>query len=702
MRFGTAAPKPKRVTSDALTVKATAAAQHAADRKLVEDYWRSVIVSKGEPPLYHTFSDRYGGTRGIPFASRTDCSAVIKVPQKPSAKNISTCIAAGKEELRRGELDMAQEHFHEALTLLQNLHGGLTVTELVKQNDSSHNSSQQLSEVLRGLAEVDMLFRRYESAIHLLDLCSTANPLKSETYILRASCYERLGQAKVAYEEFEKYLKLNTPSLDVLAHCGKCAAEAGITDAAEYRLRQLLEVAEELQAREEEETEEKKAGGSSKVASYLFLFKKVSLYIAHANFYLGYIREKQAHTLPSAAAVRALLAEARPYFNKAVANADYVAYYERNVTLAMEHKEYAVAKELLENLQLMKPDFADYFTRLAEVCRMMKDVEGEIWALSEALDRHQTLSQQRKTRLARGCIFYEIKDFDNAIMDFSIAISLPCDDPNDHFTPTAYLKRAETYQQRQLIARHPVEAREDQEAALSDYSHFLDAVDELGCVPMTDGGATTTPTTTGSSPYRGSAGQERRDFVCEPCSVTSAMLVLANGAFQRANYAEATKFFSSAIARGWEPIRPSVKKKQQCATDAVSSSSDAASKNFLEERLYDQMYISLAHTVIAEHPINDDMFKIPYESREWVVPQDMRKGKASERKEQEKPTFAFPSLAYATVDCRYNALRALEPTMYSALEEMFLELWEPYHNEVERTRDDVMSARGKRGKRHGA
>lgn len=683
MRFGTAAPKPKRVNIDDSAVKITAAAQHAADRRLVEDYWRSVIASKGEPPLYHTFSDRYGGTRGIPFASRTDCSAVIKVPQRPSTKNINACITAGKTALKQGDLEASEQYFHEGLTLLQNLRGGLTVTQLVEQNDDQ-TSSLQLAEVLRGLAEVDVFYRRYAKAIELLNLSCIANPLKSETYILRASCYERLGEPQIAYDEFEKYLKLNTPSLDVLAHCGKCAAEAGLTDEAEDRLRQLLEVAEQLEKTEEMAHAQQE---QSDIVRYLYLFNKVSLYIAHANFYLGYIREKKAHTLPDEPAVRALLAEAQPYFLKAVSNEDYVANYERNVDLAMEYMEYGVARELLKNLQMMKPYCANYFTRMADVCHMTKDLKGEIWALSEALDRHQTLSDQRKSRLARGCIFYEVQDFDNAIMDFSIAISLPSDDANDQFTPTAYLKRAETYQQRQLLAKHPSQAREDQEAALSDYSHFLDAVDRLGCVPMTD-----------ETGRKVDSSSETRNFVCEPASVTSAMLVLANGAFQRGNSVEATKFFSSAIARGWEPIRPSAKKKP---SPALSTSSDAASKNFLEESLYDQMYISLAHTVIAEHPINDDMFKIPYESREWVVQQDLKKGKASERKDQEKPTFAFPSLAYATVDCRYNALRALEPTMYSALEEMFLELWEPYHNEVERTREDVMSARGKRGKRHG-
>lgn len=680
MRFGTAAPKPKRQNSEALSTKASTAVQHAADRKLVEDYWRSVIESKGEPPLYHTFSDRYGGTKGIPFAARTDCSSVCKAAGHSPNRDVNKCIGSAVAALKHKKLEEAHAFFLEAMTLLQNFHGGLSITELVQRN-KSHEVSLQLSEVLRGLAEVCIMYRQYDNAVELLDLCSLANPLNSETYVFRASCYERLGRPKEAYEEFEKYLKLNAPSLDVLAHCGKCAAEAGLISEAEDRLRQLLEVAEHLAA---EEAEGWDLSSSTTVASYLFLFEKASLYVAHANFYLGYIREMQAHGLPSEFTVRALLLGAKPYFAKAVSNVDYVAYYERNVCLAMEHEEYPVAKELLLNLQMMKPDCAAYFTRMAEVCRMMKDLSGEISALSEALDRHQSLSQQRQTRLARGSIFYEIQDYNRAIQDFTIAISMPSDDLKDHFTPIAFFKRAETYQQRQSIAKNAAQSREDQEAALSDYSHFLEAIRSLGPVPKGDGAQI--------------PQAEIRGFACESSSVTSAMLVLANGAFQRGNYSEATRFFSSAIARGWEPIQPSAKRTEPAVPAA---SSDSINKRLLDNLLFDQMYISLAHTVIEEHPISNDMFKIPYESREWVVQQDLKKGKAAERKDQE-PMFAFPSLSYSTVDCRYNALRQLEPTMYSALEEMFLELWEPYHNEVDRTREDVMSARGKRGKRHGA
>lgn len=681
MRFGTTAQKPKSVRSERLSEKAAAAAQHAADRKLVEGYWRSVVQSKGEPPLYHTFSDRYGGTRGIPFACRTDCSAVVAVPEPPSV-DVEHYMARGRVAIKEGRLEDAQIELQEALTLLQNLHGGLSVADLVKRTDSPQ-ALLQLSEVLRGLAEIAIACRQYENAGNLLHLSCKSNPQKCETYILRASCYERLGMPKEAFDEFEKYLKLNTPSLDVLAQCGKCAAEAGIVSAAESRLRQLLDLAEEL------ENEVALSGGGNTYADkYVYLFPKPSLYIAHANFYLGYIREQQAHSLPSEPAVRSLLRSARPYFAKAVANQDYVEIFERNVGQAIDAKEYDVARELLEHLLMMKPEFAGYYLRLAEVFRMTGNITSEIWALSEALDRHQTLLEQRQTRLARGSIFYEVKDFDSAIMDFSSAIALPCYDDNDYFTPTAYLKRAETYQQRQFLAKNPADALEDQEAALSDYSRFLEAMEKMGGTSVADHSV---------SHEESRVASANRDFFCDPSSVTSAMLVLANGAFQRSNWVEATKFFSSAIARGWEPIRPSVRKQH---SPTVSGSSEAANKNFLEERLYDQMYISLAHTVMAENSVSDDVFKVPYEPRDWIVQQDSKKGKASERKDAEKPGFAFPSLAYVTVDLRYNALRSLEPTMYSALEDMFLELWEPYHNEVERAREDAMNTRGRRGKRH--
>lgn len=732
MRFGLAGGNSKNDASESRAQKRHVTTLHTAERRLVEEYWRSVLVSKGEPPLYHTFSDRYGGTQGIPFAARTDCSAVIRVPGKrgPSERDIGACIASGYAALGDGELKTAENFFQEGLTLLQNLRGGLTVEELVqchreplKATEVSRREKKELqgfliplSNVLRGLGEVAILSREYEKAIHVLNLSCRAHSLQPETYLLRASCYERLGEPKMAYEEYEKYLKLNTPSLDVLAHCGKCAAEAGIMDAAESRIRELLNISEELE-------EEKLHDGCQKVESYLYLFQKVSLYIAHANFYLGYIRVKKARTLSSASGFRAFFDDARPYFEKAVSNTDYVGFYERNVELAIEHKEFEVAKELLCHLQLMRPGFAEYYTRMADICRMTIDVPGEIKALSEALDRQQTFSEQRRTRLSRGCIFYETAEYNSAILDFSIVISLPSDEGKDQLTPIAFLKRAEAYQQRQRLAKYPVEAREDQEAALSDYSQFLNAVEALdsaslsslpvGRVEAVCGDKSneheeyrTVVRSSSASTEKTERGERvRRDFVCDPSSVTSAMLVLANGAFQRGNFIEAIKFFSSAIARGWEPVRPSAKSTR--LTTGVSrgvsplSTHHISPLNVFEEYLFDQMFISLAHTVIEKNPIHDDMFKIAYETRDWVVTQDVKKGKSSERKDQEKPIFAFPSLSYATVDSRYMALRALEPTMFSALEEQFLELWEPYHTEVERTREDVMSARGKRGKRHG-
>lgn len=731
MRFGALAGKPKKALPEGRGVKKNGGAIHTTERRLVEEYWRSVLVSKGEPPLYHTFSDRYGGTRGIPFAARTDCSGVIRAPGRkgPSEKDIGECIASGNSALKDGDLKSAEFFFQEGLMILQNLRGGVTVEELVQCHAETTIGMQEsskkkeplsflmpLADVLRGLGEVAILSREYEKAIHVLNLSCRAHPLHPETYILRASCYERLGEPKVAYEDYEKYLKLNTPSLDVLAHCGKCAAQAGIMDAAEMRLRQLLDISEEL---EEDSRHEQGAD----VRSYMYLFQKISLYIAHANFYLGYIRVKEAHTLTSASAVRALLEDSRPYFAKAVSNTDYISFYERNVELAIKHLEFDVAKELLRHLQLMRSGYAGYYTRMADICRMTNDIPGEIKALSEALDRQQTLSQQRKTRLSRGCIFYEIENYNNAILDFSVVISLPHDEEKDQFTPIAYLKRAEAYQQRQLLAKHPVDAREDQEAALADYSRFLDAMEALDSAPLSapvsnrgvagkvesrceqDEANTLILIGEGGGGVTERGERVRRDFVCDPSSVTNAMLVLANGAFLRGNSAEAIKFFSSAIARGWEPVRPSAKRVHSAADGSrgasLASGSHCAPIHTFEESLFDQMFISLAHTVMERNPIHDEMFKIPYETRDWVMTQDVRKGKTSERKEQEKPIFAFPSLAYCTVDARYTSLRALEPTMYSALEEQFLELWEPYHNEVERTREDVMSARGKRGKRHG-
>lgn len=121
-------------------------------------------------------------------------------------------------------------------------------------------------EALRCLAKVDILRGRYAEALRHLIMSSAADPLPSETYALCAACYEALGKPHMAHVEYEKYMKLSAPSLEILAHCGKCAAESGSYDAAEGYLQQLLHrisLSHEMGGEEEEAVHSAAAAAAS-------------------------------------------------------------------------------------------------------------------------------------------------------------------------------------------------------------------------------------------------------------------------------------------------------------------------------------------------------------------------------------------------------------------------------------------------------
>lgn len=635
----------------------------AHSRHLVEAYWRSVLQSTLEPPLYHTFSDRYRGTQGIPFAARTDCSAVLTgLPPIAGGKHetLAWCMEQSELNMAAGNIREARLRLQQALTQLQNSDGGLSVETLVSTRGCTieeHQRSANVAEVLRRLANIALLCHEPEEGLRLLDWSREADPLTPETYVLQASCYEKMGEWGKTYDEFEKYLKLHEPTMEMLSHCGKCAAKAGNSEAAERHLRRLLEAAKQLQE-------------SCTTVDGVDAVEVARFYTSHAYFYLGYVCETEAQKLVGTdeAAAAMMRTQSSEYFTLATANSAYVDIYNTNVEQAIEAGDYPVALQLLCSMQQMEPERGDHFLRTALVCHKTGDSEGEVRALSEALDRHQTLSARRTTLLTRGTVYGEIiGDLERAIKDYTLVIEMPSDDTKDRCTPVAFLKRAETYRRR--YARAPTAARkEDQEAALVDYFNFLGALQERA---------------------DGVLEENVSDGVCHPSYVTDALLILANGSFRKKSYTEASRYFARAMTRGWT-LRPP---QPGCST----------SSGPVQESLYDQMYISLAHHVMQQYLVGEDIFKVPYEPREWVVPVQQdggKKAKLSERREVERNFFAFPSLSYSIVDARYAALRSLEPTVFTALEGEFLELWEPYRAEVERTRDDLTTTRGgKRAKR---
>ncbi|KAG5470010.1 hypothetical protein LSCM4_02700 [Leishmania orientalis] len=713
---------------------AAAAAPHRKReaRRLVEEYWQSVWHSHHDPPLYHAYSDRYGGAKGIPYASRKAAQggsapggrATVGSGEADYSASVSDCLAAADAALSGGQLAEAQSQLQHALTMLQNdaaLRGLLTVAALTQFRGDCTEDAQQsflLAEVLRRMGTLELIRGRYAEARELFNGSIAADPLHLGTYLLRASCCEALRCFAEAYEDYSKYIKMAEPSMEVLAHSGKCAAEAGLSEMAREQLRRLLELSEEVlastPAAQQHAVDIANVQSTHSVSAFLPpltgaawatgspsndepLRSACAFYVTHAYFYLGYVAEAEAASATSAAAAEAgaLRRQAASYYRVAVRNADYVRAYEDSVSRSMAAGDYALARHLLRYLQRMRPDHAGYFLDAARACHAEGDVQGELRALSAALDRQQTITERRSTLFARGVVHADqLHDWSRAIRDFTLLLAIPpvrrpvaeADGGAaavDWCTPLALVRRAAAYRRRQEESeRSSLLQREDEEAALADYAAFLEALAEM---------TSTTGCDTTDVPE-----------LCQPHHVIAALLILANGAYHRRQYSGAVRYFCRAIALGWNPESPSP------ALLPVT------------ERLADQLYTSMAYHVITVYPPGDDMFRMPYEAREattvsltssiTVSAEARRVARSSERgnygvnrtpgAEGERSGFACPPLMYLMVDQRYQQLRALEPTFFTAIEDEFLDAWEPYRAEVERLKEEALSARAcRRGKR---
>ncbi|EPY24445.1 hypothetical protein STCU_07177 [Strigomonas culicis] len=388
-----------------------------------------------------------------------------------------------------------------------------------------------------------------------------------------------------------------------------------------------------------------------------------SFYGAHAHFYLGYMCEMQLQEPALSQRRTAALREAATeHYAIARANEAYVLSYERNVEEAIAAADYRVALRLLHYLQKMAPDNADYYLTAAHVCHLMEDTEGEWVALSEALARGQSSSARRATVLARGMVFAEkVRDYSRAIRDFTIAINIVADEPQDRCTPIAYLNRAEAFRSRAKTT-DSMSPHEDRSASLDDYRRFVESVQEV----KTAEGCTDAD-------------------ICDPQFITDAMIILAAGAFEQENYWDANMYFSTAITRGWRPVPPH---------EALGAEAQA------EVDLYDKVYLSAARCVIEENSPVSDPFKVTYASRDWSS-SDAKRAKASDKKDAERTVPSLPSLLFMVLDTHYTELRALEPTMFTKLENQFLALWDPYRTEMNRRKEEANGTRGsRRSKRH--
>jgi tetratricopeptide (TPR) repeat protein len=67
----------------------------------------------------------------------------------------------------------------------------------------------QSNDVLGELVAAEYLGKNYESALKALDLLSQRGELPAGTVFIRATCYDKLGQATQALDWYQKFLQLN-------------------------------------------------------------------------------------------------------------------------------------------------------------------------------------------------------------------------------------------------------------------------------------------------------------------------------------------------------------------------------------------------------------------------------------------------------------------------------------------------------------
>nr|CCC94463.1 unnamed protein product [Trypanosoma congolense IL3000] len=643
----------------------------ATRRRLVEEYQRSVIKSGREPPAYHTFSDRYGGTRGVPFATRHDISPKDQPSASRSVVSVQWCIDHADKLETEGRYAEAGNYLQVALEQLQcngsHAFGAPKVRGVVPEGMTEQNHGSVAS-ILSRLGKISMHQGDYGRALNFFMLSSRLDPLTSTAYVLRASCHERLGNYGEAYSEYKKYLLINESTMDVLAHTGQCALKAGYYEEAESYLRELLRLTKQ--------SESSPIPPSSRYANV----ESPSFYMSHAYYCLGLLRERQASDTSQRSvsspegegshrtAVEECTRQAHEFYALAASNTRYVAAFEEAAESAIAAGNVPLALDNLHILQHLCTDCAKYHFRAADVCALVNDTQSELEELSEALDRRQTTSERQQTLLRRASVYAsKLRNLNNAILDLSLVLSMQGE---NSCVAMAYLQRANAFCQRS--EQKPSKFNEDKAAALSDYEKFVET-----------------------------ALASSQDLSIPPESITEAMLILADGAFKEKKYSVAATFFSRAVARGWKPRE--LLPRSGAGRRSTLQSSVVSYASITETDLLTKMYISLAHNIIEKHPVGEDMFKVPYEAREkstLIVVGEPKKAKAADKREVEKPTVPVPVVGYQMADARYQLLRSLEPTVFSALQYEFLELWEPYRTEVEKLREDLTLARsGKKVKR---
>jgi Tfp pilus assembly protein PilF len=71
------------------------------------------------------------------------------------------------------------------------------------------NKNQQNIDVLKDLVAAEYLNKNYPAALHGLDVLAQKETLPMGSWFVRATCYDKLGQAAPALDAYKKFLEMN-------------------------------------------------------------------------------------------------------------------------------------------------------------------------------------------------------------------------------------------------------------------------------------------------------------------------------------------------------------------------------------------------------------------------------------------------------------------------------------------------------------
>jgi tetratricopeptide (TPR) repeat protein len=217
------------------------------------------------------------------------------------------------------------------------------------------------------------------------------DPLHAEDYLRRSECFAGLNQPLEAFQELEKYFKLEPVSKALLVKCGKFALDGDMLDEAEQYLTRALTTA----ARHDEE------GAAND---------------AYACFNLGELYERRREDA-KAQVQFARVCEIDPSFPDpylAQADAEY------------DGENYQMALHLYEAVAKITPSVPSIYRKLADVYERL----GAEWSSNvlACLTRAIELTDQEDefyetTLVRRGVLQYTVFDtFDDAVKDFTMCL----------------------------------------------------------------------------------------------------------------------------------------------------------------------------------------------------------------------------------------------------------------------------------------